>query len=139
MPLAMRFATTMFWLLAALAALLLAQPAQALSYNSCDNLTRITDRLDAAKTQSFAYDAVGRLSRVTLASGDMQRTDYVYDANGNKTRELRRPLPTDPPSVAVVDRYTLAPGSNRLAKIVMPNGNRTLGYDPRGNMLKHSQ
>ena len=109
------------------------------AYDADDNLTRITDRLDATKTRSFAYDAVGRLSRVTLASGDMQRTDYVYDANGNKTRELRRPLPTDPPSVAAVDRYTLAPGSNRLAKIVTPNGNRTLGYDPRGNMLTEAR
>jgi RHS repeat-associated protein len=108
-------------------------------YDADDNMTRITDRLDAAKTQSFAYDAVGRLSRVTLAAGDMQRTDYVYDANGNKVRELRRPLPTDPPSVAVVDRYTLAPGSNRLAKIVTPNGNRTLGYDPRGNLIQETR
>ena len=108
-------------------------------YDADDNMVRITDRLNADNTQTFAYDEVDRLKRVTTATGDIRRTDYVFDANGNRTRELRRPLPTDPPSVATVDRYALQAGTNRLAQVTTPAGTRNYTHDARGNMLTETR
>jgi YD repeat-containing protein len=109
------------------------------AYDADDNMIRITDHVDASRTQNFAYDEVGRLTRVTTASGDMRRTDYVFDGNGNRTRELRRPLPDDPASAATIDRYTLAAGSNRLARVTTPAGNRDFTYDHRGNLVSETR
>jgi YD repeat-containing protein len=108
-------------------------------YDADDNITRITDRLDATKTMSFAYDAVGRMTRVVAASGAVRRTDYVFDGNGNRIRELRRPLPDDPASAAVTDRYTLFPGTNRLQQVTTPAGTRGFSYDGRGNMAAETR
>jgi YD repeat-containing protein len=81
-------------------------------YDNEDNITRITDRLDAANNLSFAYDPNGRLKRVTTASGAMRRTDYVFDANGNRVRVLTRALPDDLPDdlpeAAITECYRLA-------------------------------
>lgn len=103
-----------------------------------DNITRITDRLDATKTVSFAYDLAGRLKRVTIATGAIQRTDYVFDGNGNRTKKLTWPLPTDPPSAATVETYQTGSQSNRLASIAGPKGTRSLTYDQRGNLTQES-
>jgi RHS repeat-associated protein len=98
-------------------------------------MTRITDRLSASRSQNFVYDEAGRLKRVTLASGPIRRTDYVFDGNGNRTRVLTRPLPEDPASAAVTERYALGAGTNRLARITGPSGSRNFTYDTRGNLF----
>jgi RHS repeat-associated protein len=89
--------------------------------------------------KAYAYDEVGRMEQMTSATGAMQRTDYVFDANGNRIRALRRPLPNDPASAAVVDRYTLEAGTNRLAKVTMAAGNRDYSYDARGNLITETR
>jgi RHS repeat-associated protein len=110
-------------------------------YDNEDNITRITDRLDAANNLSFAYDPNGRLKRVTTASGAMRRTDYVFDANGNRVRVLTRVLPDDPPTSALTERYQYTAGSNQLASIRAPAASGSTGailrsftHDARGNL-----
>jgi RHS repeat-associated protein len=109
------------------------------AYDADDNMTRITDRLDASKTLSFAYDPVGRMKRVTAASGDMQRTDYVFDGNGNRFKTLTRPLPTDPPEAATTETYQVPFRTNRLDAITGPNGTRSFSYDARGNLIAETR
>jgi RHS repeat-associated protein len=104
-------------------------------YDADDNMTRITDKLDASKSLNFAYDPVGRLKRVTAASGAMQRTDYVFDGNGNRIKKLTRPLPNDLPTAATTETYQTTFRSNRLNSINGPAGTRSFTYDARGNLL----
>jgi RHS repeat-associated protein len=108
------------------------------AYDADDNITRINDTLDAAKTQKFVYDEAGRVSRVDLASGLVQRVNYVHDDNGNRLREIRRALPTDAIPLST-DIYTIAPDTNQLSRIHSSAGNRTIAYDGRGNTTSETR
>lgn len=102
------------------------------SYDNDDNIIGITDGVTAGQSQTYAYDAAGRVNRIDTASGAYRRTDYTYDTNGNRQQEQRRTLPTDA-SAAQTDTYTYATTSNRLTKVTIPAGNRTITYNNAGN------
>lgn len=112
------------------------------AYDADDNIVRINDLVDPAKTQKYAYDAAGRVSRIDTASGAIQRTSYTYDENGNRLRESRRALPTDP-SPLESDAYTYEAGTNRLVRVKTGSGPtaplRTFAYDDRGNTAAESR
>jgi YD repeat-containing protein len=55
------------------------------AYDNDDNITAITDAVDATKSMAYAYDVNGRLSRVDTASRALRRTDYAHDKGGNRT------------------------------------------------------
>ena len=73
---------------------------QSLTYqhNALDQVTRITNGLEAALTQSYGYDALDRLTTLN-ASG------YAYDAVGNRIGHHDAGTPTT---------YDVDPASNRL-------------------------
>ncbi len=101
-------------------------------YDRNDNITLITDRIDATRTTNFLYDLADRLSRSVAASGSPARFDYVHDVNGNRTRVEARLNATDATPSAITD-YALNAGTNRLASVTDPAGLRTISYDGRGN------
>jgi RHS repeat-associated protein len=102
------------------------------AYDNDDNITGITDGVDATKSLTYAYDVNGRLVRTDVAAGSLRRTDYAYDRNGNRLSAARRALPGDANPVES-DGYALSAGTNRLASITMPSGTRSIAYDGRGN------
>ena len=102
------------------------------AYDNDDNITGITDGVAATQNQTYAYDAAGRVNRIDSGSGTYKRTDYTYDANGNRLTEQRRALPTDA-AAAQTDTYTIATTSNRLTKVTIPAGSRTITYNAAGN------
>jgi RHS repeat-associated protein len=108
------------------------------AYDNDDNITGITDLIDAARNVTYAYDSVGRLNRVDVPTGALRRTDYAHDQNGNRTSVQRRALPTDA-SPAETDSYTRATGTNRLASIATAAGTRTISYDNRGNTASETR
>ena len=54
--------------------------------DNANNISAITDHLDANHSQGFSYDA---LNRLTGATGIYGTLDYGYDANGNRLSETR--------------------------------------------------
>ena len=106
------------------------------AYDNDDNITRIADGVNAARTVSYEYDVRGRLSAAEqLGSGQViyNRFDYRHDANGNRTAMERR-YAQGQVEPDTVDSYALAPGTNRLASISTPSLTRNLIYDNRGNL-----
>jgi RHS repeat-associated protein len=99
-----------------------ATPAQDLSfsYDPNDNITAITDALDAARDQAFGYDA---LDRLTGADGGYGHIDYAYDAVGNRTTRTEN---------ALLEVYDTAPDSNRLLQLT-GGVTRSFAYDAAGN------
>ncbi|MBK8631702.1 MAG: RHS repeat protein [Sphingomonadales bacterium] len=108
------------------------------AYDNDDNITGITDAVDATKSMAYAYDSNGRLSRVDTASGALRRTDYAHDKGGNRTSVAYRALPTDA-NPAASDTYTRTAGTNRLANITTPAGTRSISYDARGNTASETR
>jgi RHS repeat-associated protein len=102
------------------------------AYDNDDNITGITDGVDATKSVTYGYDAMNRLAQSVAASGSLRRTDYGHDANGNRTSVARRVNAGDA-TPAESDSYTRTPGTNRLASVTMPSGTRSIAYDNRGN------
>jgi len=102
------------------------------SYDGDDNITAITDGIDATRTFTFGYDAVDRLTRSTASLGTVRRQDFVHDLNGNRLRAESRAGPNDvaPMSTAT---YSLTTGTNRIASIAEATGTRTITYDANGN------
>lgn len=103
-------------------------------YDNSDNITRITDTLDASKTRSFGYDPVERLTRMDGSVNGFAREDYLHDDNGNRLAVQRRAT-VAAANPAEVDTYTIAPGTNRLTSIVTPAGTRSFTHDARGNLI----
>ena len=108
------------------------------AYDNDDNITGITDGVAATQNQTYAYDAAGRVNRIDSGSGTYKRTDYTYDANGNRLTEQRRALPTDA-AAAQTDNYTIATTSNRLNKVTIPAGSRTITYNAAGNISSETR
>ena len=92
-------------------------------YDDADNITAITDHLDAARTQSFTYDALNRLE---TASGLYGSYAYGYDANGNRqSRDL---------TGGSQESYLTEALSNRLTSVTAGGVTRGFSYDAAGNM-----
>lgn len=104
------------------------------AYDADDNITAITDLVNAANSRSFGYDSVDRLTRVDGGSGAFAREDYVHDKNGNRSAVERRTNPSDT-SPAESDVYTRTSGTNRIASVAQASGGtRAFTHDARGNL-----
>jgi RHS repeat-associated protein len=108
------------------------------AYDNDDNITSITDGVDATRSLSFAYDAVDRLTQTVATSGVLKREDILYDPNGNRTRVERRAGASDPAPLES-DVYGRTPGTNRLASVTTPAGVRSIAYDARGNTASETR
>jgi RHS repeat-associated protein len=119
------------------------------AYDNDDNITAITDGVDASASSSFAYDNRGRLIRASSGAGGSggtggtgyQRQDYSYDKNGNRTVVERRTLASDAVA-AESDSYTKAPGTNRLASVsstAASGTTRSFTHDARGNLIAETR
>lgn len=105
------------------------------TYDADDNITAITDLVNAANSRGFGYDSVDRLARVDNGSGLFAREDYVYDKNGNRTAVERRTNTTDT-AAAESDAYTRTNGTNRIASVAPTGGGmRAFTHDARGNLI----
>jgi YD repeat-containing protein len=105
----------------------------AYGYDPDDNITGITDLVDASRSQSFGYDPVDRLTRVDLQTGAVRREDYAFDTNGNRMSVARRAAITDATPQSS-DTYTRTPGTNRITSVTTPGGTRSFTHDARGNL-----
>lgn len=91
-------------------------------YDVTDNITTITDSLDATKSQTFTYD---KLSRLLSANGGYGSLGFTYDKIGNRLSK------TDNNNV---DTYAYATDAHRLLNITGSNAN-TFTHDAIGNTL----
>lgn len=97
---------------------------QSLSYqfNPRDEITNVTNGVNAALTQAYGYDVLGRLTSVT-ASGANQ--NFSLDANGNRLAHTWN---------GSTDTYALSGGTNRIGLINSSSpGPVEYQYDERGN------
>ncbi|MFC3815293.1 RHS repeat domain-containing protein [Lysobacter sp. GCM10012299] len=92
--------------------------------NDADEITAISNAIDAGQNRNYRYDALGRLVADT-ASG----IQWDYDANGNITRQVN----ADGQSPSVID-----PLSNRVISVNFRSGTRSYGYDALGNRTSES-
>ncbi|MDJ0947097.1 MAG: DUF6531 domain-containing protein, partial [Kiloniellales bacterium] len=97
-----------------------------IGYDGRDNITAITDNLDATRDQGFGYDA---LSRLTSASGPYGDIAYTYDAVGNRET---RDVTVD--SVTTNEVYSYALDSNRLLSVDVGGTLRSLTHGLSGNI-----
>lgn len=100
-----------------------------LTHDGTDNITAITDALDATRNQSFEYDLLGRL---TDATGYYGTEEYTYDALGNRlTRTLVQ-------GSAINVTYTYASNDNQLQSANNGSTTRSFTYDNAGNTISDS-
>lgn len=90
-------------------------------YNDVNNITDITNNLDATKSQNFIYDD---LDRLTDAAGIYGTDQFGYDDDGNRVLETKNG--TD------VSTYNYPATSNKLNDITGTKAN-AYGYDLNGN------
>lgn len=102
------------------------------AYDNDDNITGITDLVDATRSASYGYDVVDRLTRVVVPMGAVRQTDWTHDPNGNRTSEELRAVAgqANPDTTRVLTKVT---GTNRLSTVQTATGLRTITYDARGN------
>jgi len=105
-------------------------PVQNLSlvYDLADNLTKINDWMDNARTQDFTYDILYRL--LGASSGKYGSLQYSYDVNGNRVSKAEG---------GVTKNYVYPAASNRLSGMTSGGSSvRSLNYDARGNVVSDS-
>lgn len=95
----------------------------AYGYNLLDNVTSITDAIDAARNQSFGYD---ELQRLISASGNYGSLTYSYDAVHNR---LTRAL-----AGGATETFTYGATNNRLQSVTGLPATRSFTYDTAGNV-----
>jgi RHS repeat-associated protein len=95
---------------------------QSLAYteDAANDITAMTNTLDATRNQSFSYDA---LNRLTGATGIYGTEGYTYDANGNRLSSILNSFP---------ETYTYDTQSQHLLQTVN-GGTRNYSYDGNGN------
>src|SRR5262249_10572969 len=86
------------------------------AYDNANNITSITDTLDATRNQSFTYDADQRL---LSAVGKYGTDSYTYDADGNRLTSSEG---------GVTSTYTYSTTSSQLVTVVTGNKTRKLSY-----------
>ncbi len=95
------------------------------AYNNADELTGITNGVDASLTQSFGYDALSRLASAG-ASGS-NTAGFGYDAAGNRTTR------TD--SVPASNTtYTIGTANNQMTQVVTGGLTRTFSHNSNGDI-----
>ena len=106
--------------------------ASAYAYDNDDNITSITDLVDATKSVTYGYDGENRLTQTIGTFGTTHRFDYLLDKNGNRTRVEARDDAAQGTPTSFTD-YALTAGTNRLASVGTGAAQRSIGYDARGN------
>jgi len=94
--------------------------------NAANNITGITNNVDAARSQTFAYDELNRLTDATGIYGDLE---YTYDANGNRT--------SDAINSSSLKTYTYDTVSHHLLQTVN-GGTIDYSYDANGNTTSNT-
>lgn len=112
-------------------------------YNVVDNITSLTDQLNASLSQTFDYDD---LNRLTDADGDYGGQTYAYDANGNRTQR-------DNATTLETQTLTYTTGTNQLAtedsqavvhdgagnRTSDEGGSRTYAYNHAGRLTQFTE
>jgi RHS repeat-associated protein len=97
------------------------------AYDNANDITSITDGLDATQDQSFTYDADQRL----LSAVGVYGTDsYTYDADGNRLTSSEG---------GVTSTYTYPTTSNQLATVVRGSKTRKLSYNAAGDITSDNR
>jgi YD repeat-containing protein len=97
------------------------------NYDLVNNITEITDALDAGNNQAFDYDELNRLSS---AIGRYGTLGYNYDEVGNR---LTRTM--DTVTGVTTETYSYDSNSNRLLTVTSTaNQTRTFTYTDTGNV-----
>ncbi len=96
------------------------------AFSSVNNITAITDSLNAGQSQLFDYDALDRLS---FATGGYGEQSFTYDGIGN-----RLSLETTQGGTTQTQTYQYDANSHRLNAIV---GERSFTYDAVGNTINN--
>lgn len=92
-----------------------------MSYNTVNDISRITNYVNTDLTQSFSYDALSRIVNVASASGNQR---FQYDANGNRTRH----------TWTWDEALTVEQKSNRVSAMT----SHVYTHDPAGNRRSQS-
>lgn len=97
------------------------------SHDLGDQITGVTNGVDATQSHTFSYDAIGRLWK-DARNGQT----WTFDANGNRSRYTATGVQAD---------FVIEPSSNRVTNYTTIAGQRTdYQYDARGNRsLAHDQ
>ncbi|MGI8875795.1 MAG: hypothetical protein ACR2KP_16035, partial [Egibacteraceae bacterium] len=90
-------------------------------YNRADEITGITNAVNATLNQQFAYDGASRLGSVVANGADQT---FGYDANGNRSSHTWGGL---------TDGYAVDAASNRLSAVTGSRG-RSFTLDANGNV-----
>ncbi len=98
------------------------------TFETRDNLTKVTDKITATNTETFTYTPRESL---TTATGPYGGLSYTYDAVGNRlTSKLG----------LATDTYTYPATSNRLSTIALAaGGTRGFTYDASGNVTAEAR
>lgn len=93
------------------------------TYTQNNEISKITNGVNASMTQTYGYELLSRLVSVTSPSGNQNIT---YDANGNRTTHNWN---------GVLDTYNVSTTNNRIDGIssASPNGPVEYQYDGLGN------
>ena len=94
------------------------------TYNTNNQITKVTNATNSGTTQDYVYDELSRLKQFSTGFNDTLA--YSFDANGNRTQMVRSG------QISQTDSYTVDANSNRLSGI---SGGQSVsfGYDTRGN------
>lgn len=99
-----------------------------LGYDTRDDLTTITDNLNAPMDEAYTYTLRQKLD---TAAGDYGTLDFGYDGVGNRI-SLARSTPTG----IETDTYVYPSTSNRLDQVqIAGTTNRDMLYDAAGNLI----
>lgn len=90
-------------------------------FNNANEITAVTNALDATLSRNYQYDALRRLSADTT-NGE----HWYFDANGNHDRLTTTTGATD---------YVIDPASNRVMSYANADGAHTYSYDTLGNRV----
>ena len=103
--------------------------SQSLTYqlNAGNEITKITNGIDASRTQAYSYDALSRLEKTIAANDTVNMTDS-FDPNSNRARRVRN----DSIHGNTVLAYAVDPTSNRVTG-VSGSETRSFRYSPTGN------
>lgn len=96
---------------------------KAYNYDGVGNITKITDKINSAKTQSFTYDG---LYRLVLAKGSYGDQNFEYDSVGNRTKLIES---------GVGETYRYAASNNQLHSVTKGNESVQYAFDANGNAM----
>ncbi len=93
------------------------------SYNTVNEIIKITNNKNTTVTQNYSYD---NLSRLKTQNSAFRNESFNYDSNGNRTSHTQNTNTTN---------YTTNSSNNSLVSANRSGLNRTFTYDGRGNII----